>query len=472
MKVLQVLHQFFPTYYGGTETYTAEITRELAKNDQVALLYSEPLSKTPGRLEKGSFRGVSTFVIHKDIRHYVSYTQTYRDLAVEDAFRKVLEEYQPDIVHFQHLMHLSLGLPEIASSMNIPTVWTLHDYWLQCPLYRRITTGGKLCELVNERSCVQCLMEETTRSKLLGTLLMLARLTGRPGTALLQLARGSTLFQDVVNRNRMARKTAEIAGFLLAPIQYIVKRNRMARRAVEIVDLFLAPTQLLRSEFLKWGMPAEKIRYSADGIQDEYFRDWRPRSPDGKTRFGFVGFFIPSKGVRVVVDAFRLLEDDQVALHLFGGFPPRANKMDRRYGEAVLKAAHQDKRIAIEGTFLPEDIAKIYLKFDVLVVPSLWFENAPLVVKYAMLARIPVIASNLGTFPELISHCVNGYLFDPGDRKSLASFLERTQKSPRDVLLMGQRHPNVKTVKQNAEELRQIYKSLLTNRGVRRTSSP
>jgi len=433
MKVLQVLHQFFPSYYGGTETYTAEIARELAKKEQVALFYSEPLSKTPGRLEEGSFRGIPTFVIHKNVRHYVSYTQNYKDLVVEEAFRRVLERYQPDIVHFQHLMHLSLGLPEIASSINIPTVWTLHDYWLQCPLHKRITTDGRLCGSVNEASCAQCLVDETTQSKLLRTLLTVAELTG-----IIRLARGSTFLQD------------------------LVKRSCMARRTVEIVDLFLAPTQFLRSEFLKWGIPLEKIRYSADGIQDEYFMEWQPRLPDGKTHFGFIGFFIPSKGVRVVVDAFRLLEGDDVALHLFGDFPSKVNKMERRYGEVVLKAARGDKRIVLEGTFLPEDIAKIYRKFDVLIVPSLWFENAPLVVKYAMLAQIPVIASNLGTLPELISHGVNGYLFPPGDEKCLASLLERTQRSPQAALSMGQQHPDLKTIKQNAEELRGIYDSLLT----------
>ena len=63
-------------------------------------------------------------------------------------------------------------------------------------------------------------------------------------------------------------------------------------------------------------------------------------------------------------------------------------------------------------------------RIDVLVVPSIWYENAPLVVYSALAAGVPVVATDLGGLSETIVHGRNGLLFEPGNPAALAAELE------------------------------------------------
>ena len=67
---------------------------------------------------------------------------------------------------------------------------------------------------------------------------------------------------------------------------------------------------------------------------------------------------------------------------------------------------------------------------DALVVPSVWIENAPFVIKEANASGLPVIASRLGGMAELVTHDVDGLLFEAGDAAALAYQLRRLQHQP------------------------------------------
>ncbi|MFO0981679.1 MAG: glycosyltransferase [Planctomycetota bacterium] len=84
-----------------------------------------------------------------------------------------------------------------------------------------------------------------------------------------------------------------------------------------------------------------------------------------------------------------------------------------RYVAALQQRAAADRRVVFAGRIAPEQVAAVLADIDVLVVPSLWYENSPLTIREAYLARVPVIATDLGGMREHVRAGEGGVLF-PG----------------------------------------------------------
>jgi glycosyltransferase involved in cell wall biosynthesis len=120
------------------------------------------------------------------------------------------------------------------------------------------------------------------------------------------------------------------------------------------------------------------------------------------------------------VAAFRALAEDDLELKIFGGFGDFPEYVAR-----LRALAGGDPRIAFCGTFPNSDIGTVLAGIDVLVVPSVWCENTPLVVFSAQEAGCPVIASDMAGLSEAIRHEENGLLFAPGDAGALRETILR-----------------------------------------------
>ena len=81
--------------------------------------------------------------------------------------------------------------------------------------------------------------------------------------------------------------------------------------------------------------------------------------------------------------------------------------------------------ILFRGGYNRQQLPDILADIDVVVVPSIWYENAPLVIQEAFAADIPVITTNLGGMSETVTHDVNGLLFERNDSDDLARQLRR-----------------------------------------------
>src|SRR4029079_12294240 len=105
------------------------------------------------------------------------------------------------------------------------------------------------------------------------------------------------------------------------------------------------------------------------------------------------------KGVHVLLDAVRGLPSDGYELKIFGNpdvFPEYA---------AGLRAAAAGLPVRFMGAFDRERVAEVYGQIDVLVVPSLWLENSPLVIHEAFMAGIPLCGARPARTRELSTHC-------------------------------------------------------------------
>jgi len=198
----------------------------------------------------------------------------------------------------------------------------------------------------------------------------------------------------------------------------VASRLRQIRDCCRNVDLFLAPSRFLRDRLLEFGLPDERIVYLPLGLPHRITA--APRAPRQPMRVGYVGVLAPHKGVHVLIDAFKQLvgrRPGSASLSIHGSaawFPEYARR---------LRADAQGWDVQFCGEFRPGDADALYRGLDVLVVPSLWWENAPLTIREAALAGIPVLGSNLGGMAESIAHFGNGLLFEAGSAADLANRL-------------------------------------------------
>ena len=116
------------------------------------------------------------------------------------------------------------------------------------------------------------------------------------------------------------------------------------------------------------------------------------------------------------------------------------------------------------GGFVAADMERVYASFDCLIVPSLWWENAPFVIREAYARGRPVIASNLGGMAESVRDGVDGLLFPVGDTAALAACIQRLHEEPG---LLERLRAGIRPPTYHAEHLAQmdvLYAQALTAR--------
>ena len=132
MRLLHIVHDFLPRHVAGVEVYTENLTQRLSAEHEVALLYTEVVPDAPNyALRRGRRGKVWTYEVVNN--HLVrAFEETYRNPSVDRRVAEVLDEFRPDVVHVQHLIHLSVDAVREIAQRRIPVVMTLHDHWLEC----------------------------------------------------------------------------------------------------------------------------------------------------------------------------------------------------------------------------------------------------------------------------------------------------------------------------------------------------
>jgi glycosyltransferase involved in cell wall biosynthesis len=136
-------------------------------------------------------------------------------------------------------------------------------------------------------------------------------------------------------------------------------------------------------------------------------------------RVAYFGGLYPEKGVHVLVDAARRLAHGACTVRIHGvleWFPDYV---------ARLRAAARGLPVEFAGRFAPDAIDDLLAAADVVCVPSLWYENMPLVVQDAWRNAVPVVASRIGGLAEAVPEGRSGLCFEPGDADDLAACLAR-----------------------------------------------
>lgn len=427
--VLLVHRGYPPASSGGSEIYVEALARALARRGPVTVLHPVEDEGAPDdSLHASDQAGVRVIAINRRRPRPAGF-EAYRDAGPADAIRRIIGEHRPDVVHVHHLDGLSTGVVFEARRLGVPVVVTLHDFWPACPLGQLLDLGGHLCPGPSPTRCLACVGEQVAAPPA-------ARAAARR-----QLRLGSW---GAIAGRRVARATGSGA-------HRIEGRLLEMREVLAAADAVVSPSRFLRDRMAALGFRGIEVVPNGHAA----FRPAaRTGDADGRVRVGFIGAAIPSKGVHVLAQAFRRLDDAGTTLEIHGPFPTYHG--DAGYEDRVRRILGPNAA-AIRGPFPHARVAEIFGRLDVLVVPSLWEENAPLTVEEAFASGVPVVVSDHGGLAERVRHDVDGLRFPPGDAGALTDALRRLVHEPelRARLVAGA--PSSVSMESHGDALAAVY---------------
>lgn len=281
-----------------------------------------------------------------------------------------LRHFAPDIVHFHHVLGFGAdALFAVRRALPDATiVMTLHEFLSICHAAgQMVRTDGELCEGASPEACARCFPEIAA------------------------------------------------ASFRL--------REQTLRALYQAVDAFIAPSRFLAERYIAWGIEASRIAV-IDNVTRAAAAAPAEVTRSTRGRFAFFGQITPFKGVDLLLEAVTRIpatdwQDARLAIH--GSGLERQPEPFRQRIAALLEAAGD--RVEFRGRYTNTDVDTLMAEADWIVVPSIWWENAPVVIQEAFRNRRPVIAAQLGGMAEKVRHGVDGLLFAPRDAASLAETL-------------------------------------------------
>ena len=461
MRILHAIHDFLPRHQAGSEIYAFELCREQSSRHHVSVLCADrDPSREHGHVTWRVHEGLPVVEIANNWRCR-SFEDTYRPPRITDQISHVLRAIQPDVIHVHSLLNLSFELTAFARAQGVPVIATLHDYTLVCP------SGGQrihrddhhICEVIDPDRCARCFRESPDFA-----LMSFGRVTAvthaspllrRPAVAMAR--HFPVLMSKVVNASRHAPLFAIDAAD-------IERRLGAARQVFDDVDLFIAPSAFMADEFQRLGVPPSKIRVSDYGVATLSPKPREQRS--GPLRIGYVGTLVWHKGVHVLLEALRALPPDSFNATVFGSFDVSPDYV------AGLRAQALGMPVEFSGPFDRQHLAEVYSQIDVLVVPSLWLENSPIVVHEAFMAGVPVVGARIGGIGGLIEEGRNGLLYDPASPAALSKALQQLTVDPDRVsqLSEGARATRLKSIAEDARACETMYDDVVRERREGRTA--
>ncbi|MDG1050212.1 MAG: glycosyltransferase family 4 protein, partial [Planctomycetota bacterium] len=442
-----------PDTWAGTEVYTLNLAQEMKRRGhEVTILTRAPAAgdEPEFSLREDEFEGLPVLRMTHGLDHG-SLRESFIKEGPEAAFRQVLDRVEPDLVHFQHLIHLSAGLVEIARGRGLATVVTCHDYWGLCPRVQMIRPDGSICASNMGSGCFLCIKERG-----LDQVERAARLDGTLGAG-----RALSALADTVKE---FKASPELAQRRASEYSELRSREVEVPAAYAAADLRISPSRFLREMYLAdGGFDPHTFLFSDNGMRTDHVEALeKTADPDGKVRFGFVGTLVWYKGGETLVQAMRLLQErglgERVHLDIHGGFDPDKDEHHRHLADLAEGAP-----VTFHGRFDNGRLSEVYADLDALVVPSLWYENSPITIHEAYLTGTPVLASDRGGMAEFVRDGVDGLLFELGSAADLADKMASMVEDAalRERLASADWIP-IKTIVQNGEETEARYRSLCT----------
>ena len=343
LRVLKVLHGSPPDAMGGAGLIAGVLAVALQEEGcEVALAH-------PGSEGPSAWRGVPLHAAG------VRRTRGFRGSwdAPDDAVTRMLHAFQPDVVHIHHLSGWPLALPALARAYGARVVVTLHDYAIPCARGQLVDRTGAVCTGPSVQTCSVCL------SPYLG---LPARLTGQP-----------------TRRDKAA----------------VRRRLEQAARALAAAHVRLAPSTDLAERMMRMGTGPVHV----EAIPLPAKIPAAPPPAPGPVRFLFCGSIIPTKGPHLLLRAFAQLASLDATLTIVG--PAPAYPPDPGYAQRLKSRADAHPRVHWAGPAPHGEISHILRDHDVLVVPSTWPENSPVIVREATAAGLRTITPAVGGSREL-----------------------------------------------------------------------
>lgn len=283
-------------------------------------------------------------------------------LEARRKIRGLIGRARPNVAHAHNVYHhISPSIFGALKAEGVPLVMTAHDLKIACPAYKMLSRGS-VCERCQG---------------------------GRIHNVLL---------------HRCVKDSAVASGLVL--METLVHRSLGLYR--DTLDRLIAPSRFYRDKLVTWGWDADRIVHIPNCIDTSGFTP----ATDERGYFVYAGRLAPEKGLATLLRAAALAHQKLV---LAGSGPeePRLRRLAEAFGADVSFAGHLGK---------PE-LQRLIGEALALVLPSEWYENAPVSILEAYALGRPVIGARIGGIPELVADGETGLLVEPGNAAALAEAL-------------------------------------------------
>lgn len=299
---------------------------------------------------------------------------------VASFWRRLIDDFKPDVLHLHHYINVGAELPLLCNRVRpeCAVVLTLHEYAAICPRDgQMLDMGGRLCESSGVRKCAAC--------------------TGSMA-------------------NTLALKDATL------------------RALFRHVDTFISPSRFLRDRYVAWGLPEDRVEVLPNVLTSTEARDRSTRKAD-HAQLVFMSQHTPYKGLDVLLRALRILERSHPALTERCSVDIWGDGIERFGAEWTQRIEELGQGlsewVSFRGAYAPEQLETIYGGADWTLVPSVWWENRPLVIEESLSRGVPVITSNIGGMAELVHDDSFGLTCPPNDPHALALTIVRAIEEPK-----------------------------------------
>lgn len=299
--------------------------------------------------------------------------RTYREV------RELCRRERPDVAHvYNTVVLLSPSIFHALHDEGVPVVQTLYNYRMVCPA-ATLLRNGKVCE--------ECIDHSLWRSV----------------------------------RHRCYRGSALQSAALARSISF----HRRAGTWNRAVSAFIVPTPFMKAKLASGGVDPDRIRVKPN---------WHEPDPGGRdgppSDFClYVGRLSEEKGIRTVVHAWRHTPG-LPPLRIIGDGPLRA-EVEQGVGASPSSPIEYLGRRPHDEVMAAMKAARAFL------LPSEWYEAFPHTILEAYGCGVPIVASRLGTMPDVIEEGVTGLLYPPGNSQALAETVLRLWREPGLVEQLG-----------------------------------
>lgn len=489
-RVLLTSHKFFPEHRAGTEVLTLKIAQELQRRGYAVKVVSAcPPDLDARRKEEHEqqgdsyqydYEGVPVHIVSEALRlRDYEFSYEYYHPLIKSHFSGVIADFKPDLVQIVHAQNLSASIIEAAQAQSVPVVFYSTDFWFVCPIVQLKRPDGQVCRGPGPLAlkCLDCY----TPKLLPPAKEVMQAIEGRyPALA------GALSGSPAIVYDSAAFCLSTAFNALKAPpaVAATLERPSVLRRLANQLDAIFVPTGLMRDIFVENGIKKDLIEKVGFGIDTSKLVNHRQKKPSQVLRIGFVGTFFEHKGVDLLLKAFLALSvapvKDEKQLQIKPGeiYPEQfAGAELKLYGdpgqfpeyfaklkEIVDKGGPMAEHVHFLGTFPNDKLGEIFEEIDVLVVPSRWYENTPLVMQSALATATPLIVTDLGGMAELVQEGVNGLLFKLNDFKHLSKQLAELLKSPAKLKQFAANIKPERTVGDMVDDIESIYAKVLAKR--------
>jgi len=375
-RILVMAHHHSDFSLGGAELAAMHLYRAYARQDGVQEAWFLA-SADRGRGQSGriSSRRENEYLWEQGIGDWMKLKATDRRSVSED-FPQLLRALKPTIVHSHHYANFGLEYLRAIKQTDpaIRTVLTLHEYMGICMHNgQMIKTNNRLCSRESPDDCRLCFPQHT------------------------------------------------LEDFWL--------RKHYIRSHFDYVDAFVSPSEFLRQRYIAWGIAPERICVIENGQDDK-----QPLPPrllqegENRNRIGYFGQINHFKGLEVLLRALQSMtrkERKHIVLEVHGANFEMQPEAFQQTIQALREPLMKEGCVQWIGAYQPHELPERMAGVDWVVVPSIWWENSPMVIQEAFLYGRPLLVSNIGGMAEKVRDGIDGLHVAVGNAKAWASALLR-----------------------------------------------